>query len=40
MINIHLPLLECSTAFSMNSIIVRDLNLAHDPNEKVPIFSE
>lgn len=26
--NTHLPLLECSTAFSMNSVMVCDLNLA------------
>lgn len=32
----HLPLRECSTAFSMNSVIVCDLNLAYEPNEKVP----
>lgn len=32
----HLPLLELSTAFSINSIIVRDLNLAQEPNENVP----
>lgn len=30
------PLRELSTAFSMNSIMVRDLNLAHEPNENVP----
>lgn len=30
------PLRELSTAFSMNSMIVRDLNFAHEPNEKVP----
>lgn len=34
--DIYRPLRELSTAFSMNSIIVRDLNLAHDPNENVP----
>lgn len=34
--NTHRPLRELSTAFSMNSIIVCDLNLAHEPNENVP----
>lgn len=36
-INNYLPLRELSTAFSMNSIIVCDLNLAQEPNENVPI---
>ena len=30
------PLRELSTAFSMNSMMVLDLNLAHEPNENVP----
>lgn len=32
----YLPLRELSTAFSINSMIVCDLNLAHEPNENVP----
>ena len=32
----YLPLRELSTAFSINSIIVCDLNLAHEPKENVP----
>lgn len=34
----YLPLRECSTAFSINSVIVCDLNLAYDPNENVPFI--
>jgi len=36
----NLPLRECSTAFSMNSVMVCDLNLAYEPKEKVPRNSE
>jgi len=36
----NLPLRECSTAFSMNSVMVCDLNLAYEPKEKVPAYNE